>query len=166
MIMRKLFYGVRGTILKSMITISIAPLVITTIILYLFIDNYSQKLAENSLYKSINYAKKVAELMSTEDNSQLINILQNTSVSGGGFFFSMDENGTYLSHPTKRGESDMLMLEALKKDQAFFKITLSDGVDYLICKEHLPERKMYIAAGIPKKTQWLFKKPLVNCCWA
>ena len=44
MIMRKLFYGVRGTVLKSMVTISIAPLVITTVILYTFIDSYSQKL--------------------------------------------------------------------------------------------------------------------------
>lgn len=158
MIMRKLFYGVRGTVLKSMVTISIAPLVITTIILYTFIDNYSQKLAANSLLKSVNYAKIVSDILPFADDSQLIELTQKTQVSGGGFFFVMDTNGTYLSHPVKKGELDTAMLEKLKGDNAFFKYKDSVMGELFVSREFLPARNLYIAAAIPRKDTMSLQK--------
>jgi methyl-accepting chemotaxis protein len=158
MIMRKLFYGVRGTVLKSMVTISIAPLVITTVILYTFIDSYSQKIAENSLHKSVNYAKIVGEILPSDDNSKLIELVEKTKVSGGGFFFIMDANGTYVAHPSKKGESDSYVLSLLQGGRGFFKYKDSQGEEIFVSKEFIPERNLYIAAAIPRKDTMSLQK--------
>ena len=104
MLLRKAVYGIRGTIIKSMLIICILPLTITAIILYLFINNYSNTLAESSLQKSVKYAVALHEF--ALDEVQYINTIQQTPENGGGFLLAIDENGTYLAHPEKRGSTD------------------------------------------------------------
>ncbi len=156
MLVNRVLYGIRGTVVKSMIIICIPPLTITTVILFLFINNFSSKLTESSLHKSVQYAITVGEVAT--ESSGYIDILQNTKVSGGGFFFAMDDNGTYLAHPLKRGETDHSMLNALKGNSSFFKYTASDGNVYLISREYLASKKVYVAAGILKSDSMLLQK--------
>ena len=155
MILKKALYGIRGTIAKSMIIISIPPLVITTIILYLFINNYSNRLIEASLQKSVNYVEIVNEI--TSDDAKLIHLLENTSVSGGGFFFVIDENGTYIVHPSKKGETDAAMLAVMKSNKDFIKY-ISDGKEYLSYKKYSEPKKIYIAASILKSNSMVLQK--------
>lgn len=156
MLMRKFFYGIRGTIVKSMAIICLPPLTITTVVLFLFINNYSNNLTESSLHKSVKYAILLNEV--SNDDEKILNILQKTAVSGGGYFFVLDDNGKYLSHPEKRGETDEALLTAFKNENSFFKYTAGDGRDYLIYKEYIPEKKIYIAAGILKKDSMVLQK--------
>jgi len=156
MLLRKVFYGVRGTVVKSMTIISLPPLVITTVVLFLFINNYSNKLNESSLQKSV----KDAVLMDgvVNDKEKFLNMLQNTAVSGGGFVFAIDENGTYLSHSQKKGETDNSLLALISADKSFFTYKSAEGKEYLIYKEHVPSEKMYIAAGILKSDGMVLQK--------
>lgn len=156
MLFKKAFYGIRGTIVKSMIVICIPPLTITTVILYLFINNYSNRLVEASLHKSVKYVITVSEI--TDDDKLLLETLQQTSVSGGGFLFAMDDTGVYLAHPEKKGETDSLMLSALQGSKEFFKFTSQDGRVYLIDREYIPAKKIYLAAGILKSDSMILQK--------
>jgi len=156
MVMRKVFYGIRGTVVKSMTIISLPPLIITTVVLFLFINNYSYKLAESSLHKSVKYAVLLHEAVN--DDILFFNMLQNTNISGGDFFFAIDENGTYLSHPQKKGETDTSLLVLAASEKPFFKYKSSDGKEYLIYKEHIPSKKMYIAAAIPESESMVLQK--------
>jgi methyl-accepting chemotaxis protein len=156
MLLKKAVYGIRGTIIKSMIVICIPPLTITAIILFLFINNYSNTIAETSLRKSAKYAATITEL--ADDETQYRHIIQQMPVNGEGFFFVMDENGTYLAHPGKQGETDNLMLFAIKNNKDFFIFTSPDGSDYLVYSEYIPARKLYIGASILKKETMVLQK--------
>ena len=156
MLLRKIFYGIRGTVVKSMTIISLPPLLITTIVLYLFINDYSNELTEASLHKSVKYAILLSEMSS--DDAKLLQALQHTTVSGGGVMMVLDENGTYLSHPTKRGETDTSLLSRFKKENSFFEYKTADSKKYLIYKEHIPSKKMYIAASISEGDSMVLQK--------
>lgn len=156
MLLHRILYGIRGTIVKSMIVICIPPLTITTVILYLFINNYSNNLTEASLHKSVKYALTVSEI--TDDDNRLLDALQKTSVSGGGFLFAMDGNGVYLVHPEKKGETDSIMLSALRESKGFFKYTSEEGKAYLVDREFIPAKNIYIAAGILKSESMILQK--------
>ena len=156
MLLNRIFYGIRGTVVKAMAIISMPPLVITTIVLFLFINDYSSKSTESSLKKSVNYAILLNEV--TDDSAKVLNILQKTPVSGGGFFLALDERGTYLAHPEKKGETDISLLALLKGEKPFFPYTASDGKKYLIFKEYLPEKKIYIAASVLKSESMVLQR--------
>jgi len=156
MFLNRIFYGIRGTVIKAMAVISIPPLVITTIILFLFVNDYSNKLTESSLQKSVKYAVLLNKV--TDDNSKVLNILQNTSVSGGGLLLALDENGTYLAHPEKKGETDRSLLASCKGEKSFFPYTAADGKKYMVFKEYIPEKKIYIAASIPESESMALQK--------
>ncbi len=156
MLIRKAFYGIRGTVVKSMTIISLPPLIITTAILFLFVNNYSNNLTEQSLHKSVKYAVLLNEVMNDEE--KFLSMFQNTIVSGGGFFFALDENGTYLAHPQKKGETDSSLLVLMKGEKSFFKYKSPDSKEYLIYKEHLPLKNIYIAAGILKSESMVLQK--------
>ncbi len=156
MFLRNLFYGVRGTVIKSMTIISLPPLLITTIVLFLFINNYSNRLTETSLHKSVKFALLLNEVIN--DDTKILDILQHNAVTGGGFFFVMNENGMYLSHPQKKGETDSALLQSMKDEAPFFTFTSSDGNKYLIYKEFIAVKKLYIAAGINKNESMMLQK--------
>jgi len=156
MLLRKAVYGIRGTIIKSMLIICIPPLTITAIILYLFINNYSNTLAESSLQKSVKYAVALHEF--ALDEVQYINTIQQTPVNGGGFLFAMDENGTYLAHPEKRGSTDSHLFFSLKNNKELFTITPSGGSEHFVYAEYIPAKKIYIAASILKKDTMTLQK--------
>lgn len=156
MLLRKAVYGIRGTIIKSMLIICIPPLIITAIILYLFINSYSNTLVESSLQKSVKYAVALHEV--ALDEMQYINTIQQTPVSGGGFLFAMDENGTYLAHPEKKGFTDSHLFSSLKKNKELFTITPPDGSEHFVYAEYIPAKKIYIAASILKKDTMTLQK--------
>jgi hypothetical protein len=54
MLLRKAVYGIRGTIIKSMLIICIQPLTITAIILYLFIIIIQILLLNHHFKKALN----------------------------------------------------------------------------------------------------------------
>ncbi|PKL15915.1 MAG: hypothetical protein CVV49_18955 [Spirochaetae bacterium HGW-Spirochaetae-5] len=156
MSIRKIFYGIRGTVIKSMTLISLPPLIITTIVLFLFINNYSNRLTESSLHKSVKYAILLSDL--SNDNATFLNTAQNTDVSGGGFFFVMDNEGTYLAHREKKGEKDTALLSLMRGDKSFFTFSTNEKKEYLIYKEYVPSKNIYIAAGILKSDSMVLQK--------
>ncbi len=89
---------------------------------------------------------------------QYINTIQQTPVNGGGFLFAMDENGTYLAHPEKRGSTDSHLFFSLKNNKELFTITPSGGSEHFVYAEYIPAKKIYIAASILKKDTMTLQK--------
>jgi len=156
MLLKRFFYGIQGTVIKSMTIISLPPLIITTIVLFLFINSYSNKLNEASLHKSVRYVVLLDE--ATDDDAKFYRLMQHNTVTGGGFFLAIDENGTYLTHPEKKGQTDLAFLTALKNEKPFFTFNSPEGKDYLIYKEYIQSKKIYIAAGILKSDSMTLQK--------
>ncbi|MCL2154578.1 MAG: methyl-accepting chemotaxis protein [Leptospirales bacterium] len=164
----KLFYGISFIVIKTMITISAIPLIITSIILILFISNYSEESAKSSLERIVKYAvimndSETDDIVTNEtvidetvtnetvtDEFHYIKKLRDISVKDEIILFIMDENGKYLYHPEKIGEIDESLLSSIKQGKPFYSYTAPNDDGYLVYQEYIPEKRFYIGAEMLK----------------
>ncbi len=156
MLLNRFFYGIRAIVIRSMTVISLPPLIITTITLYLFINDYSNKLSESSLQKSVRYAVLLNGV--TNDSAKTLEMLQNKSVIGGVTLMMLDDKGSYIANTEKKEGADPALIALFKAEKSFFPYKASDGKKYLIYKEYVPEKKIYIAASVLKSESMVLQK--------
>jgi methyl-accepting chemotaxis protein len=161
MLLYNVFYGIRGTVIKSMALICAPPLIITTVILYFLINNYSENITKSMLKISIKYANSVYE--TTNGDSLFYTLLGKTNVTGNGILFVIDSDGKLISYPGRNGETDLSLLNAVRVNNEF---TLykseKENKEYFIHKKFIPEKNIYLGASIPKSAaQFLQKEFLI-----
>jgi methyl-accepting chemotaxis protein len=154
-ILRRLFYGIRGIIIKSAMIIALPIVIVVTISLFILITNYSNNSTESSLKRIVEYAVNLGI-----DELNTIKILQDLSLKDDIFLFVLDEDGKYVYHHVheKIGESDQSLLHSVKEQEAFFLYETPNGNEFFIFQEHLPEKQLYIGAEMLKsKSDYLIK---------
>lgn len=157
MLLHKVFYGIRGTIIKSMTLISAPPLIITAVILYYFINNYTGNVTRTLLENSVKQASAAYE--STKDDVLFLNYLGKTEITGGGFLFAINAEGKLLSYPNRYGETDLALLKSASemKDYTTYK-SAADGKKYLLYKKFIPDKNIYFGALIPENSSIILQK--------
>jgi len=152
-LIRKIFYGIRGIVIRNMIMISLPPLTVTAVILILFTSNYSNKSTESSLKRVVEYAEAMNEL--GIDELHAITILQDLSVKDEINLFIIDENGQYIYHPKRTGDVDQSLLSTVKKGEPFFSYITSDSdEEYFVYQEYISEKRRYIGAEVPESKNY------------
>ena len=156
--LRRLFYGIRGIIIKSAMIIAFPIVVVVTIGLFIFISNYSDGSTETSLKRIVEYAVAMNELGTDDLNA--IKILQGLSEKDEIFMFIIDEDGKYIYHHEREkiGEIDQSLLYSIKEGEQFYLYTTANEDKYFIFQEHIPERQFYIGAEMLKsKSDYLVR---------
>jgi len=157
MLLYNVFYGIRGTIIKSMTLICAPPLIITAIILYIFINNYTENVTKSLLENTVNCTSTAYETI--KEDSLFFNILAKTQIKGGGFLFAIDSDGKLLSYPNRSGETDISLLKAVSGNMNFIKYkSASEGKNYFIFKKFVPEKNIYFGALVPESSSNLLQK--------
>ncbi len=157
MILKKIMYGISGTVIRSMTLISILPLTLTTIILFYFVNDYSKHNAEVSLHQSANYISGI--LRASASNEAAVSFFKDFKPAAGGFVFIMDTEGKFLVPTSREGRNDKTLLELFKSSNEVIETDFNhDGSIYLADKVFVADKNLYIGAAILKSdTQTLQK---------
>lgn len=157
MLLHKVFYGIRGTVIKSMTLICAPPLIITAVILYFFINNYTLNVTKTLLENSVKNAGSVYDTV--KDDIIFFNYLTKAEITGGGFMFAINTDGRVLSHPRKTGETDLPLLKAAGniKDHIMY-TSAAEGKNYLMYKKFIPEKNIYYGAMSPESSNKILQK--------
>lgn len=151
-----IFYGLRGTIIRSMTMISIVPLTITMIILFYFVNNYARHNTETTLRQSVNYAISTLNVMNNNDLA--FSYLGSIRPAAGGLIFIINTDGQFLVHPARNGQTDRSFLEQIK-DREFTEADINhDGSRYVLYRTAMPEKNIYVGAAILKADTMTLQK--------